>query len=170
MTSEPPHMILALTFLTNGTEKDLPITPLISAYVSTIIGYIDAYALGILIGVVGVFTNTANISVYWRMGLSETTNISFFSLSIFDLLVSFFDVVIRITRNRPMSVMKMPSGAPVSELGMGAIFFIYACFGNSSWITAILSIERCLCISIPLQVRIVICWYTYAYQYLLKQQ
>ena len=151
-------MIFELDSLANGTKKELFVTPLISDRVSTIIGYINAYFLGILIGVVGIFTNTANISVYWRMGLSETTNIDFFALSIVDLLVSFFDVVIQITRNRPVSVMTMPSGAPVSELGMGAIFFIYACLGSSSWITAILSIERCLCISMPLKVRTAICW------------
>ena len=153
MTSQSPHMIFSLARLPNATETEPHVTPIISAYLSKIIGYINAYVLGIIVGVVGVFTNTANISVYWRMGLSETTNISFFALSIFDLIVSVVQVVIQITRNRPVSVMRLPSGAPVSEMGMGGIFLFYACVGSSAWITAVLSVERCLCISMPLKVR-----------------
>ena len=88
------------------------------------------------------------------MGLSETTNISFFSLSISDLLVSLSAAVVQITYNPPVSVMKLPSGAPVSEIGMAASFIMFPCMGCSAWITTILSVERCLCISTPLKVRI----------------
>ena len=154
MATKPSQMIFPLTSLTNGTDTELPITPILSVYVSTIIAYINTYVLGILIGVVGVFTNTANISVYWRMGLSKTTNISFFALSIFDLLVSLSTVIVQVTTNQPVSVMRLPSGAPVSELGMGLCFIMYPCLGCSAWTTAILTIERCFCISTPLKVRL----------------
>ncbi|KAK3782276.1 hypothetical protein RRG08_046387 [Elysia crispata] len=59
-------------------------------------------------------SETANISVYLTMGLSETTNISFFSLSISDLLVSLSAVLVQLTYNPPVSMMKLPSGTPVS--------------------------------------------------------
>ncbi|KAK3711796.1 hypothetical protein RRG08_037000 [Elysia crispata] len=153
MATKPSQMIFPLTSLTNGTDTELPITPILSVYVSTIIAYINTYVLGILIGVVGVFTNTANISVYWRMGLSKTTNISFFALSIFDLLVSLSTVIVQVTTNQPVSVKRLSSGAPVSELGMGLCFIMYPCLGCSAWTTAILTIERCFCISTPLKVR-----------------
>ena len=153
MATESTQLISPLTSFANGTDTDLSITPIISAYVSRIIGYINTYVLGILLGVVGIFTNTANISVYWKMGLSKTTNISFFALSIFDLLVSMSTVMVMVTRNQPVSLMRLPSGALVSELGMALCFILYPCLSCSAWTTAILTIERCLCISAPLKVR-----------------
>ena len=154
MTTDFSHAV-ALTSDTNVTEKNLQyFSPIISFYVLSIIGYVNGFALTILVGVLGIFTNTANISVYLKMGLSETTNISFFSLSISDLLVSLSAVLVQLTYNPPVSVMKLPSGDPVSEIGMAASFFMFPCMGCSAWITAILSVERCLCISTPLKVRI----------------
>ena len=146
--------ILAVTAFTNVTETNLHhISPIISFYMLRIIGYINGYVLTMIAGVFGIFTNTANISVYLKMGLSETTNISFFSLSISDLLVSMSAVVVQLTYNPPVSVMKLPSGASVSEIGMGASYIMFPCMGCSAWITAILCIERCLCVAVPLKVR-----------------
>ncbi|KAK3795807.1 hypothetical protein RRG08_052240 [Elysia crispata] len=153
MALEVSHTV-ALTFLTNVTEKNPQhISPIISAYVLSIIGYINGYVLTTLVGVLGVLTNTINICVYVKMGLSETTNISFFSLSISDLLVSTSAVLVQLTYNPPVSVMKLPSGAPISEIGMAACYIMFPCMGCSAWITAILSVERCLCISTPLKVK-----------------
>ncbi|KAK3795813.1 hypothetical protein RRG08_052246 [Elysia crispata] len=145
---------LTVTAFTNVTETNLHhISPIISFYVSSIIGYINGYVLTIIAGVFGIFTNTANISVYLKMGLSETTNINFFFLSISDLLVTLSATMAQITYNPPVSVMKLPSGASVSEVGIGASFIMYPCMGFSAWITAILSLERCLCISAPLKIK-----------------
>ena len=155
MTPEAPP-IVAVTSFTNVTETNLyHITPIISEHWSRIIGYVNGFVLTIVVGVLGIVTNTANISVYLKMGLSETTNISFFSLSISDLLVSLSAVLVQLTYNPPVSVMKLPSGAPVSEIGMAACFIMFPCMGCSACITAVLSIERCLCISMPLKVRMV---------------
>ncbi|KAK3771347.1 hypothetical protein RRG08_054793 [Elysia crispata] len=106
-----------------------------------------------LAGTLGTFTNTANICVYLKIGLSGPTNICFFTLSIIDLLVSVGAVLNQLTYNLPLSAMKLPSGAPVSEIGLGSLFTLYPCLGCSAWMTAILSIERCLCISAPLKVK-----------------
>ncbi|KAK3799584.1 hypothetical protein RRG08_053212 [Elysia crispata] len=153
MTLEFSHTV-AVTSVTNVTEKNLQqISPIISAYVLSIIGYVNGFVLTTFVGVLGVFTNTANICVYLKMGLSETTNISFFSLSISDLLVSLSAVLVQLTYNPPVSVMTLPSGAPVSEIGMAACFIMFPSMGCSAWITAVLSVERCLCISTPLKVK-----------------
>ena len=54
--------ILAVTAFTNVTETNLHhISPIISFYVFRIIGYINGFVLTTLVGVLGVFTNTANI-------------------------------------------------------------------------------------------------------------
>ena len=154
MTPEFSHTA-AVTSVTNVTEKSLQqISPIISAYVLSIIGYVNGFLLTTLVGVLGIVTNSVNICVYVKMGLSETTNISFFSLSISDLLVSLSAVLVQLTYNPPVSVMTLPSGAPVSEIGMAACFIMFPSMGCSAWITAVLSVERCLCISTPLKVRI----------------
>ena len=154
MTPTASHIVV-LTSVMNVTDKNAhQATPIISAHVSRIIGYINGFVLTTLVGVLGVFTNTANICVYVKMGLSETTNISFFAMSISDLLVSLSAAVAQLTYNPPVSEMKLPSGAPLSEIGMAACFIMFPGMGCSAWITAILSLERCLCISTPLRVRI----------------
>ena len=153
MTPEIPHVNSALSSLTNETKTDAPITPILSGYMLKIFGYVNTFFLTILFGSAGVITNTVNISVFLKMGLSGTTNISFFALSIIDLLVSLTSVVIKITYNSPFSGMKLPSGVPVSEIGLGALFIFYPCLGCSAWITASLCIERCLCVCAPLKVR-----------------
>ncbi|KAK3799583.1 hypothetical protein RRG08_053211 [Elysia crispata] len=153
MTPEFSHTA-AVTSVTNVTEKNLQqISPIISAYVLSIIGYVNGFLLTTLVGVLGIVTNSVNICVYVKMGLSETTNISFFSLSISDLLVSLSAVLVQLTYNPPVSVMTLPSGAPVSEIGMAACFIMFPSMGCSAWITAVLSVERCLCISTPLKVK-----------------
>ena len=129
MTPEIPHLIDTPISLPYNTEKDPSTTSIISAYVIKVIEYINAYVLGILIAVVGIFTNTADISVYWKMGLSETTNISFYPLSIFDLMVSTCAVKVQITNNRPVSVMELPSRVPVSELGIAVDHLMYPGLG-----------------------------------------
>ena len=155
MTQESPHNII-LIFFTNVTETNLHYsTPTISDPLYRIIVYINGYILTITVGAADIFTNAANISVYLKMGLSETTNINFFSLSIFDLLISATAVLVQLTYNPPVSVMKLPSGAPVSELGMAACYIMYPCMSYSACITAFLSVERCLCISTPSRVKIV---------------
>ncbi|RUS77787.1 hypothetical protein EGW08_014451, partial [Elysia chlorotica] len=129
------------------------ITPLVSAYLAVIFGYVNALALAVLAGAVGIVTNTANISVYLKLGFAETTNISFFALSICDWLVSASTLVAQITYNEPVSVMRLPSGVPLSEVGIGACYVMYPCLGCSACITAILSIDRCLCIALPFKVK-----------------
>ncbi|RUS68752.1 hypothetical protein EGW08_023487 [Elysia chlorotica] len=141
------------TITNNITETEFTITPIVSNQMTKIIVYIKAFYLNILAGALGIFANTANISVYLKMGLQETTNINFFALSVFDLLISLGAVVIQVTYYSPVYMMRLPSGASVRELGMGACLLVYPCLGCTAWITAFLSVERCLCISLPLKVK-----------------
>ena len=151
----------------NGTDLNPQISPLISGYTTLIFGYVNALVLSVLTGVVGMFTNAVNISVYLKMGLTETTNISLFSLSIADLFGCMSTAVTCLTVNRPIFDMKLPSGAKAREIGIGATFILYPCLGCSAWITAILSVERCLCIGMPLKVsysnHFLLCSWTYAF-------
>ena len=155
MESTPQtRLVNGFTHVANGSleEQTSRLAPILSLQVTSILALIFGTFIGVLTGLVGMLTNAANISVYLRMGLTETTNISFFALSIFDLFVSMSTVVVLISYSRLVSGMRLPSGAAVGEIGVGACFILYPCLGCSAWITAILSTERCLCIAMPLKV------------------
>ena len=139
--------------LQNGTDRTPPISPLISSYAGLILGFVNGLVLSVLTGAVGMLTNAANICVYLKMGLTETTTISFFSLSVADLFVCMSTIVVNLAYTRPVIDMELPSGAKAGEIGIGACFILYPCLGCSAWITTILSVERCLCIVMPLKVR-----------------
>ena len=149
--------IYDFTLIANQTKRDFQIYPIISTQATSIISFVFSTFLGSLTGVLGILTNVANISVYLKIGLTEKTNISFFSLSIFDLFVSTSTIVVLISYSRLVSAIKLPSGAPVAEIGIGATLILYPCLGCSAWITAILSTERCLCIAMPLKVMFQVC-------------
>ena len=99
-------------------------------------------------------TNSANICVYLKLGLTETTNISFFVLSTCDFIMSASTVVLLIFYSRLVSGIRLPSGAMAAEIGVATGYVYMPCVGCSAWITAIISTERCLCIAMPLKVNI----------------
>ena len=94
----------------------------------------------------GLFGNTANLIVYYKMGLQDTTTINFFVLAISDFTVSVSTLAIQISRASILGA--TPPAAFVAS------FFIFAACGFGAMITALLSIERCLCIVLPLKVSI----------------
>ena len=151
--SPSSDQLLGSTTTPNGTDTS-QIKPIVSTNTLLIFGYVNGTVLAVIVGVLGMLTNAANITVYLKMGLSETATISFFSLSIIDLLVSASTALTQLTYNFPVTGVTLPSGAPLSELGLGSCFILYPCLGCSAWVTAILSTERCLCIAMPLKVRI----------------
>ena len=131
------------------------VVPIISVYATSLIALVFGTFMGVATGTFGMLTNSANICVYLKLGLTETTNISFFALSIFDFFISSSTVVMLISYSRLVSGMRLPSGSPVAEIGIATGYVYYPCLGCSAWITAILSTERCLCIAMPLKVNII---------------
>ena len=98
----------------------------------------------------GVFTNTANIIVFWRIGFSTVTNISFFTLSFTDLLTLIFIAITTIS-NSPFY--RIDVFMPGYEFSLLANPLQYSIMAISSWITAVISMERCCCIMFPMKVR-----------------
>ncbi|GFO48451.1 chemosensory receptor a [Plakobranchus ocellatus] len=141
--------ISTVTAFTDSVTAEV-ITPLIGYTVYYIIRVISGLFLTNVIAVIGVFTNTINIIVYYKMGLQETTNINFFSLAISDLLSAVCLVLIMITDNLTV---KLPSGAGTDEITQLTAKIMYANSAVAAFITAILSLERCLCIVAPLKVK-----------------
>ena len=99
----------------------------------------------------GVLANVANIAVFTKMGLSSTTNILFFVLSVVDLILlcEFF-----IT-----SLVVIPAVGGINTLFVDIYDLIlllnpltWPCFGMGSTVTMLIAVERSVCIMLPLKV------------------
>ena len=101
----------------------------------------------------GIFSNFANIIVFYKMGLDESINVSFFSLAINHLIACMSTLVAVITLSPKRRTTLQPEALTL-QTGFLAIFLNSSCSGLGAWITAVLSIERCLCIRFPLKVSI----------------
>ena len=130
----------------NISNSGTIIVPLIHPSVLLyLLGFIAIF-LTPAVTIFGMFGNTANLIVYYKMGLQDTTTINFFVLAISDFTVSASALCIHISRGSILGA------SPPSTFV--ASFFIFVACGFGAMITALLSIERCLCIVLPLKVSI----------------
>ena len=148
MDMTPPK---ALGLSTNSPEVDSPITPFVSYYVYSIFNFVLGVSMTSAVAMFGVFSNITNTVVFYKLGLGESINISFFSLAINDLIMSITTVVVEVTLNPAMRI-RLPAGDLTLQSGFVASLFVYTCCGLGAWITALLSTEKCLCILFPLKV------------------
>ncbi|GFR83330.1 chemosensory receptor A [Elysia marginata] len=95
--------------------------------------------------------NFMNILVFWRDGFVSTSNISFFTLAIADLLVSLIWV--------SQQVAQLTSQV-YTPLGIFLGQYLFPCSEAintlASWITVIITWERLCCISFPLKVKAIV--------------
>ncbi|KAK3769649.1 hypothetical protein RRG08_004901 [Elysia crispata] len=117
------------------------------------------HVLHVAIGVTGVFlvgsiaipVNVANISVFWIMGLSDLSNLKFFVLSTVDFVTSTL-ILLTPFMSPPLNNMKGSLGSTFSTvIELFASPFLYAVLACGAWITAIITVERCLCVLLPLK-------------------
>ena len=132
----------------NETDEAGQIIPLLSFNTYTIFLMVNGFGLTASFSVLGIFSNILNIIVYIKLGLRETTNISFFALAIVDWLLSVCLCLSAATRLSDIS----PYGAAIINLGYHVSMFMFPCTGVGAWIIFLLSAERCLCIVMPLKV------------------
>ena len=130
------------------------ITPLVSHHTYTIFFIVLLLFLISPLTLIGCITNVINIAVYLKMGLGETTTINILALSTSDLIVctTMFLKAISLNPFTAAADMRLPSGAPLAELGYCSAIVFYPCLGCGAWVTALLSVERCLCIVLPIKV------------------
>lgn len=108
--------------------------------------------LTILFSVLGVTANVLNVLVYWRQGFSETVNITFVALSLWDLTACFLSCL-----SLPCYFLEMYFPLPaVNMLSVQYVFLGYTrglMYVLSTLDTVYLSIERCVCIMAPFKVK-----------------
>ena len=100
----------------------------------------------------GVVTNVINIVVFSKMGFSETINIMFVVLSISDLILS---VVFVVSACTDVSALKSINVLFLDLFDLTLVInpFTWACYGLGSCVTALIAVERSVCIALPLKVR-----------------
>ncbi|CAG5128206.1 unnamed protein product [Candidula unifasciata] len=107
------------------------------------------------VSLLGIITNILNVVVFVRQGFRETINISLLGLAVADLL--------SVTTMFVISLSFIPL-LDVSHLQVNLFDVLYLTVGwphvsfnrISSTITAYISLERCLCVTLPLQVKDII--------------
>ena len=121
---------------------DLPV------WLFTLLNQYISYAM-VLVSVFGMIGNILIISAYAKIGFSESINISYCALGISDALsvpfmtwhaICFFPVFAKWNITR---LIEVPTGGAPAE-----VFFMV-----TAWITACISLERCLCVLFPFKVK-----------------
>ena len=127
----------------------LPITSPLMTYDQFMAFQMCVSPITIAICTFGIVSNIVNIFVFYKMGFSTSSNISFFSLAIADgctasavLVMSFEDMFD--DSHLPMTM------TDVALLTSHAFYFFSS---MCSWITTIISMERTCCIIYPMKVR-----------------
>ena len=115
------------------------VKPLVSAAATQLFLMIAHYGFIYYVSVFGVFSNIANMVIYCKMGLSESSNVNFFVLSAFDLLVaaSTFSTKVLYWQGE--------------KLELTFLTLVVSLFG-SAMMTTLISTERCLYVVFPLKV------------------
>ena len=103
--------------------------------------------------VIGVIGNVINMVVFSKLGFQESVNISLFCLSVSDFLVSVVSIFIGIGINPALAENRFPFELThitlVFAVTPRAVFFKI-----TKTITAFVTFERCLCVVMPLKIKL----------------
>ncbi|KAK3747142.1 hypothetical protein RRG08_035688 [Elysia crispata] len=120
--------------------------------------FFETLNFSILTGIISAFgclSNVINIIVFCKQKFSDSVNISLFGLAISDLGC----VVILVWMSMCFSPLFQTLSLPFNPLTVQYLTggWPHGCFGKiSSFITAYVTFERCLCVTLPLKVKTII--------------
>ena len=127
-----------------------PIQPLVSLELrDTLLGVINIPNL--VVAIAGILTNTLNMLAFHRMGFHNTTNISFFSLAIADFTCEWLYASVAVLRLNISGVIDLGVDFTDAQYLFAPVILGVSTLG--SWVTAIISVERCCCIVFPVTVK-----------------
>ncbi|KAH9509659.1 hypothetical protein Btru_044146 [Bulinus truncatus] len=130
----------------SATQADLSYENIIIFTNHTVCGVIA------LFGIVG---NIINIIIFYKQGFQDTVNISLLGLALSDLLSLITSLWVAICWNPLMYYADLSFNPGDVEFVTGSLPHLL--FTRvTAWITAFVALERCLCIALPLHVRIIV--------------
>ncbi|RUS70874.1 hypothetical protein EGW08_021363 [Elysia chlorotica] len=135
----------------NETVNGPHIKPLVSFAVLDMFSLVNDFALCAFISLFGVFTNTANIIVYSKMGFSESSNINFFALSLVDLCLSLVTFLLKLFYSPVLRELSSGVTTTMVAISLSPAMMVSVC--GSAMMTALISTERCLCVVFPLKIK-----------------
>ena len=110
-------------------------------------------SISIPICIFGMFSNVANIMVFYKMGFSIPSNISLFCLAVVDLATLAYTLLVSLT-SHPGILINFPASMGITLFSVaraGASPFYSLC-AVGAWITAVINVERSCCIAFPMKV------------------
>ncbi|GFO36598.1 chemosensory receptor a [Plakobranchus ocellatus] len=110
----------------------------------------------LVFAVLGVVTNILNIIVFIKMGLQKTTTVSMLALAVSDLIcciMAFWTYLCYVPAFRDMPGLPFQSIEVSLETGQNFRPYVIR---TGALITAFITLERCLCVMIPLKVKNII--------------
>ncbi|XP_059169862.1 mu-type opioid receptor-like [Physella acuta] len=129
----------------------------------TMVSVVVSVCLCGVISLLGVFTNAMNMLVFTRQGLQDNVNISLFGLALTDLLCLVFNFWISVCYIviilDPPTLTVDPYSLSIITASLPRVIFTRV----SCWLTALISLQRCLCVALPFKVRDVFTPRTTAY-------
>ena len=102
------------------------------------------------INICGLVANIVNIMVYWRMGFGTTANINLFTLSVSDFIQNCFLMIIALFQGIYVDATRLRLSPDAVTYLLNQVFWSVSAFG--SWMTAIISLERCVSVALPMKV------------------
>ncbi|XP_012942255.1 cysteinyl leukotriene receptor 1-like [Aplysia californica] len=138
-----------------ATSPGSPETGVLDIATRNIIVLLSLTIFGGLISLVGIVFNAINVVAFVKQGFKDTVNITLFGLAISDLGVLVTFLWGGICYN-PLFINSGhsfdPDGLCYLTCGWPSV-----CFARiTSWITAFVTFERCMCIAMPLKVKTII--------------
>lgn len=124
---------------------------LISDYALQIFTMADFVVIYSVISLLGIVANAINIFVFVKMGWDDTINISLFGLSVSDICLLTFNLLMSICYYPNVEAADVAFS--VSDVRIQLLGWPYFCFKRiGNWIIAFITCERCLCIVLPLRI------------------
>ena len=125
---------------------------LISKEIRDIIIIINMAILCQALSVFGVFANIINIVVFIKQGFQDAMTVTLTGLAVADLGIATCAVWLSICYNPLFQQLELPF-LPLQIVYLTAGLPRLSCSRVSSWVLALATFERCLCIAMPFKVR-----------------
>ena len=135
---------------TSQADMTMSVQPFLTyAQSMLILSYV--LTISIPICIFGICSNIVNILVFYKMGFSSPTNISLFCLAIADLLTLCYSIISSFG-NLPAFQDADLSFSMGDVARVGAHVYYSSC-AIGSWLTAVINVERSVCMVFPLTVK-----------------
>ena len=109
------------------------------------------FSIGIPVCVLGIFSNSANITVFYKMGFSSASNVCLFCLAVTDWLCLAYILVVVVGCHPLIEPVHLPMMFGDAIYIISSVYYGFSAM--CSWITALINMERSCCVAFPMKVR-----------------